>query len=348
MSYSTMKTLSSIRSLIDEWSIRKEGGKQSFFVLKEIDKLLADTPIDDVVSSNDVADKKNEVRMLHLRIAKHKACERLREIERKSLTDADEISEHIINKNLRRIRIKQQKTIDGLNETIRDLRMAASDMLDTINECARGEAEDSRVLMQVVEIVKKDDLCLTTIKQLTDLLVDYLDAPEGPVVTLKTPSIGTRVVSKNEETHIIDKAKMKAVRMLVGSDMWVLHTGEAAVEDKQQKETIDELTETIKGLRSRMAGARIIIDNQATSIEGLTKDLGARNTVIKDFKAIETKETDRLHKTIEEKNTVLQAYRDENTEVWSKLEKIEKIAEHPAYDCFSTALDEITKIIQEE
>ena len=36
MSYSTMKTLSSIRSLTDEWSIRKEGGKQSFFIVESL------------------------------------------------------------------------------------------------------------------------------------------------------------------------------------------------------------------------------------------------------------------------------------------------------------------------
>lgn len=42
---------------------------------------------------------------------------------------------------------------------------------------------DSEVLMKVVEIVKRDDRCPTIINQLADLLVDYLDAPEGPPET---------------------------------------------------------------------------------------------------------------------------------------------------------------------
>ena len=273
-----------------------------------------------MITDKDVADKKNEVTMLRLQIAEHKARRRLNEIEQSELNDA----------------------------------------------------------------------------------------PETSVVTLKTPSMGTRVVSKNEETHTIDENKMEAVRMLVGSDMWVLHTDEASVEDKQQKDIIDEMQSTIRalkaevsvrdgiligrqstidelknfireqgrcvddrdkrieqlmvlnealrvdidlvqnlsrdhiagqdrtieGLKSRMTGARIIIDNQATTIE--------------DFKAIETKETDRLHTVIEGNGKIIDELNDMYCDVCGKLEKIEKIAEHQSHDCFSTALDEIIKIIQEE
>jgi uncharacterized coiled-coil protein SlyX len=218
---------------------------------------------------------------------------------------------------------KYKTTIDELNETISDLRMAGSDMLDTINECSRREAEDSKVLMQVVEIVKEwgrlsSMVSTYDMRHLRDLLVDYLDASESPVVTLKTPSIGTRVVSKNEETHTIDETKMAAVRMLIGSDMWVLHTDEEAVEDKQQKDT---------------------------TIDELMKDLDAKNTVIKDFKAIETKETDRLHTVIEGNGKLIDELNDMYCDACGKLEQIEKVTK----DAISYVhIDEITKIIQEE
>lgn len=282
MSYSTEKTLSSIRLLVDEWSIRKEGGKQSFFVLKEIDKLLADTPVDDVVSSKDVADKKNEVRMLHLRIAKHNACERLREIERKSLTDADEISEHIINKNLRRIRIKQQKTIDELKDFIRDQGDQVAD-------------RDNRI----EQLIVLNEALRIDIELAHNLSRDHIAGQDRFIEGLKIELDARNKVIKD----------FKAI---------------------EQKETdrlhaeIKQLRDTIVELRSLVDGTGVITDKQAMTM-------------------INNQAT-----TIEEKNTVLRAYCDENDEVWGKLEKIGKIAEHPAHDCFSTALDEIIKIIQEE
>jgi uncharacterized coiled-coil protein SlyX len=395
-----------------------------------------------MITDREIADKRNEVKMLHLQIAEHKAHRRLNEIEQLELDDVafaitrrqeDTIdtykdavaAQNKVLKDFQDDVYEKNKTIDEMNETISDLRMAASDMLDTINECARGEAKDSRVLMQVVEAVDTWHRCMIPtsltgctdlIKVIDDVLEDYSVAPETKVVMLKTPSMGTRVVSKNEETHVIDEAKMKAVRCLVdGEDHWVVSTDEDAIAVMEQKETIDELGdrvvdrdnrieqlivlnealridvelahnlsrdhiadqdriingleetlkleridhtaevsaitntlhETIKGLRSRMAGARIIIDNQASSIEELKstvdfgqsridllvekksncieelmKDLDARNKTIKDFKAIEQKETDRLHTIIEGNGKIIDELND--------------------------MFDEITKIIQEE
>ena len=68
---------------------------------------------------------------------------------------------------------RKNATIQKQSNTIEDLEVELS-----------ARKEDSRVLMKVVEIVKRDDNCPTIINQLADLLVDYLDAPEGPPETL--------------------------------------------------------------------------------------------------------------------------------------------------------------------
>lgn len=215
-----------------------------------------------------------------------------------------------------RLGAEKAATVLRLNETISDLRMAASDMLDTINECSRREAEDSRVLMQVVGWVKQWDATPPThrsshldMRQIAIIVEDYLDAPETPVVTLKE-------VKQHEETITKLKALNDALRIDVADrDRYI---EELNVEIKQFRDTIVEL-------RSLVDGTGVITDKQAVTM-------------------INNQAT-----TIEEKNTVLRAYREENNEVWSKLERIEKhIDERSAYTPSYRLAETITKIIQEE
>ena len=188
-------------------------------------------------------------------------------------TDVDVVPSSIIIGNLRRINTDQHKTIDDLeaelrdemqqkyvairlgvekaatvlrlNETISDLRTAASDMLDTINECSRREAEDSRVLMQVVGWVKQWDATPPAhrsshldMRQIAIIVEDYLDAPETPVVTLKE-------VKQHEETINELKETLKLER--------IDHTAEKSAVKKTLHETITKLKALNKALRIDVA-----------------------------------------------------------------------------------------------
>jgi chromosome segregation ATPase len=333
-----------------------------------------------MITNRDVADKKNEVTMLRLERDEVLIRRQLDRAKQKSelddvLPSRNELRDFIRaqNKALKDFQDeinKKHTTVDELNDAIvhleadlkashtnnaalsKALEEANTTLYNAKNAVEGLEAElsarkdDSRVLMQVVEAIRDNSPIWWTL--VVDIVEDYLNAPEG--VTIKTPSIGTRVVSKNEETHIIDEDKMVAVRLLVECEGdWILHTdSEAAYRNNPLSDQVadrdnrieqlivlnealridielahnlsrDHITNQdriIEGLRSQMTGARVIIDNQATSIEELTLTLAA--------------------------------YREQNINQHNKLERIEKIAEHPAYDCFSTALDEIIKIIQEE
>ena len=271
------------------------------------------------------------------------------EAELKRETDSGVYTSKVIIGNLRDINTRQHKQIrehceiiDELKDTIRleridhtaEVSAITSTLHRTINELKMelsARKDDSRVLMQVVEAVKmwKEYRYTQSISQIATIVENYLDASESPVVTLKTPSLGTRVVSKNEEAHTIDETTMKAVRMLLDCDgTWVLYTEEEAVEVMQHKTTIGELK----------------------------RDLDARNKVIKDFKAIETKETDRLHADLNRlskiRDELLQLYCDRCDQL-EKIDEITKKAKHfdDVIDRVSanhTAIDEIIKIIQEE
>ena len=89
--------------------------------------------------------------------------------------------------------VQQSNTIDDLEsqlvekqaiiDTITTLRVNEVGTLYNLKAELSARKEDSKVLMTVVEIVKRDDCCPTIINQLADLLVDYLDAPEVPPET---------------------------------------------------------------------------------------------------------------------------------------------------------------------
>lgn len=330
-----------------------------------------------MITDREIADKRNEVKMLRLQINEHKERRRLDEIrEANALREANETIHNAKTyiacleaelSNSKSAIAMKNGVINDRNETISDLRMAGSDMLDTINECSRREAEDSGVLMQVVEIVKEwgrlsSMVSTYDMRHLRDLLVDYLDAPEIPVVTLKTPSMGTRVVPKNEETLVIDENKMEAVRMLVGSDMWVLHTDDEAVEDKQQKETINKLNALLADEKMTLAAYRSnplsdqVADRDAI-ISSLRADRHAKQDIIDKLRHDscnlndKLNETDRLHSDLNR----LSKIRDELLQLYcdrcDRLEKIEKIVNKAKrFDVVldTVSIDNIVKIIQEE
>ena len=314
-----------------------------------------------MITNRDVADKKNEVTMLRLERDEMLIRQQLDRAKQKSeLTDASalrEANETIHNAktyidDLEQDVTKYKTTIDELNETISDLRMAASDMLDTINECARGEAEDSMVLMKVVKAVDTWHRCMIPtsltgctdlIKVLDDVLEDYSNAPESPVVTLKTPSIGTRVVSKNEETHTIDENKMEAVRLLVACENdWILHTDSEAAEVRQQKGTINKLNALLANEKMTLAAYRSNpLSDQVADRDNRIEQLMVLNEALRI-------DIDGRDKHIEELTLALAAYREQNINQHNKLERIENFVDGCVIFTKEYIIDEITKIIREE
>jgi len=83
-------------------------------------------------------------------------------------------------------RNKLTSTIKDLEAKIKSIRngwVLSCDDVHALEAELSARKQDSEVLLKVVEIVKRDDNCPTIINQLADLLVDYLDAPEGPPET---------------------------------------------------------------------------------------------------------------------------------------------------------------------
>jgi chromosome segregation ATPase len=244
-----------------------------------------------------------------------------------------------------RLGAEKAATVLRLNETISDLRMAASDMLDTINECSRREAEDSRVLMQVVGWVKQWDATPPAhrsshldMRQIAIIVEDYLDAPETPVVMLKDAKQLEETIDEPRETlkleridHTAEKSAIKKTLHETITKLKALNTAlriDVVDRDRYIEELnveIKQFRDTIMELRSLVDGTGVITDKQAVTM-------------------INNQAT-----TIEEKNTVLRAYREENTDIWSKLARIEKLVDGGSISRLKLELmHDIRDIIQED
>jgi chromosome segregation ATPase len=184
---------------------------------------------------------------------------------------------------------EKNKTIDGLNETISDLRMAASDMLDTIDE-----------------------------------LKDFI----------------------RDQCGCVDDRDNRIEQLIVLNEA-------LRVDIDGQDNHIEALKSTVDFGQSRID---LLVEKKSNCIDELMKDLDARNTVIKDFKAIEQKETDRLHTVIAGNGKIIDELNDMYCDVCGKLERIENISKKARtfgdvinrVSANHIAIDEITKIIQEE
>ena len=319
----------------------------------------------------DVADRDSYIKTMEVgidaeRYEKNKTIDELR-------TNYDSMYSSMVDENLKTMNDLEASYANNaqLSKALKEANTAlynAMEVVEALEAELSARKEDSRVLMQVVNIIKKWNspslvFAADAMNLIVPLVEDYLNAPEIQAITLQTPSMGTRVVPKDEE----------------------------AVEDKQQKDTIDELKDfirdqcgrvddrdnrieqlmvlnealrvdielahnlshdhiagqdrSIEELKSTYRAYRDENDEMCSKIKELTHDLDARNKVIKDFKAIETKETDRLHADLNR----LSKIRDELLQLYcDRCDQLEKIENCVKFIPKTPLINEITKIIQEE
>lgn len=224
--------------------------------------------------------------------------------------------------------------------------------------------QDSKVLMQVARHIQsyQDNKhgAISTVIAIKCLLGDYRDVPEVPgILTLQTPSIGTRVVSKVDAPLTVSERAMEAVQLIVecgiNRDTWVLYTKDDARDAMRSKQLIDELNELNGDLHTQIKGLKYICD--------LNDNAGSRKVKLQQNELI------RLRKVINATDKdleVLRGDRQDKQEIidklcqdvccinefsmlcdaqYDQLAKIEKLTtEAVSY----VHIDEITKIIMEK
>lgn len=218
---------------------------------------------------------------------------------------------------------------------MKDLKKSQQD-IDGLDAELSVRKQDSKVLIQVVEAIRlyQDDKhgAVSTVIAIKCLLGDYLDVPEVPgILTLQTPSIGTRVVSKVDAPLTVSERAMEAVQLIVECgihrDTWVLYTNDDARDAMRSKQLIDEMNETIKDLRMAAGDMLDKHGDRARKAELYKKEINRLRRI--------------LGTADEEINKLSSQYCDR----CDQLEKIEKLTT----DAISYVhIDDIRKIIMEK
>lgn len=238
--------------------------------------------------------------------------------------------------DLKRDVVHRDKQISRLESTYDSMYSAMLDANQAIMKDLKGCQRDSQVLMQVVEAIRlyQDDKhgAVSTVIVIKCLLVDYLDVPEVPgILTLQTPSSGTRVVSEIDAPLTVSKRVMEAVQILVECDKnneaWVIHTQGDAHDARRSKQTIDVLNETIADF--------------AMSAGSMLDKLSDRARKAELYK----KEINRLRKILGTADKEINGLSSRYCAQCDQLEKIEKLT----MDAISYVhIDDIRKILKEK